>query len=270
MMDLSRLSLNQRSIHRWSLTEAIEGCARHGVGHIGVWRDKLAGQSTSDIRHRLRDAGVCVSSLCRGGFFSAPDASSRMAAVEDNRRAIEECAAIGSSTLVLVSGPARGQSLADARRTVSDGLAQLAPYADSHNVRLGIEPLHPMYAADRSVVVTLQQANDLVSALTHPSLGIVVDVFHVWWDPLVRVEMLRAGPHMLGFHVSDWLVPLPDVLLGRGLMGQGVIDIPLLRGVTEEADYQGPIEVEIFNQTLWDLPPDEALRLICASFLTHV
>jgi sugar phosphate isomerase/epimerase len=270
MNDLSRFSLNQITIKQWSLHEAIEGCARHGIGHIGVWRDKLAEQPLSATTQQLRDAGVRVSSLCRGGFFSAPTAQQRATQIADNRRAIDECVAIGSPVLVLVCGPANGQTLSDARATVRDALGELAPYATQCGIQLGIEPLHPMYAAERSVIVTLKQANDLAEQFPLDNVGVVVDVFHLWWDPEVEREITRAGERILGFHVSDWLVPLPDLLLGRGVMGDGVIDIPGLREVVTKAGYRGPIEVEIFNQALWDTDAEEAFRKICQAYINFV
>jgi len=269
MNDLSRLSLNQRTINRWSLREAIEGCARHSIPYIGIWRDKLAEQPIALTNQQLRDANLKVSSLCRGGFFSAPTPQARAASIEDNRRAIEDCAAINAPVLVLVCGPAHGQSLPDARATVRDAIAELAPYAQQHNIQLGIEPLHPMYAADRSVINTLQQANDLAEQF-NTAVGVVLDVFHLWWDPEIHQQIQRAAPRILGFHVSDWLNPLPDILLGRGLMGDGIIDIPTLRHAVDTTNYTGPIEVEIFNQKLWDTDPNQALTNICNAYLTHV
>jgi len=270
MKVLSRLSLNQRTINRWSLPEAIEGCVRHGIGHIGIWRDKLAERPLHTTAQQLRDANLKVSSLCRGGFFSAPTPAARAAQIEDNRRAIDECAAIGAPVLVLVTGPPNGQTLPDARAAVRDGIAELAPYAAQHGIKLGIEPLHPMYAAERSVILTLKEANDLAAQFPAESVGVVFDVFHLWWDADIAEQTARAGNRILGFHVSDWLVPLPDMLLGRGLMGDGVIDIPSLHALVSSAGYTGPIEVEIFNQALWDTDPDEALGHVCRAFLQHV
>jgi sugar phosphate isomerase/epimerase len=270
MNDLSRFSLNQYTIKQWSLREAIEGCARHGIGHIGIWRDKLAGQPLSATVQQLRDAGLSVSSLCRGGFFSAPTAEARAVQIEDNRCAIDECAAIGSPVLVLVCGPANGQTLSDARATVRDAIGELAPYAAQNGVQLGIEPLHPMYAAERSVIVTLKQANDLAEQFSAQTVGVIVDVFHLWWDPDVDREIARAAKRILGFHVSDWLVPLPDMLLGRGLMGEGIIDIRSLHTAVTNTGYSGSIEVEIFNQALWDADPEEALSRVIQAYLDFV
>jgi len=270
MPDLSRLSLNQITIKQWSLAQAIEGCARHGIGHIGIWRDKLAEQPIPQTVRQLSDAGIKVSSLCRGGFFSAPTAAARAAQLDDNRRAIEDCAAIGSPVLVLVCGPAHGQSLEDARGTVNDAIAELAPFAEACGIKLGIEPLHPMFAAERSVIVTVEQATQIAIQFSVDTVGVVADVFHIWWDPLVHAEIARAGRRILGFHVSDWLVPLPDLLLGRGMMGEGVIDIRALRQSVESAGYTGPIEVEIFNQALWGEDPNDAVRRMVEAYRLHV
>jgi sugar phosphate isomerase/epimerase len=270
MNDLSRLSLNQITIEQWSLAQAIEGCARHGIGYIGIWRDKLAEQPVTQTVRQLSDSGIKISSLCRGGFFSAPTTAARAAQLDDNRRAIEDCAAIGSPVLVLVCGPAHGQSLDEARTTVSEAIAELAPFAKSHGVKLGIEPLHPMFAAERSVIVTLQQATQIALQFSADTVGVIVDVFHIWWDPLVHEEIARTGERIIGFHVSDWLMPLPDLLLGRGIMGDGVIDIHSLRVSVESAGYSGPIEVEIFNQSLWNEDPDDAMRRMVEAYLQHV
>jgi len=268
--DRSRLSLNQITVKQWSLEQAIEGCARHGIGYISIWRDKLAEQPIPQTVRQLRDAGIKVSSFCRGGFFSAATVAARAEKIEDNRRAIEECAAIGSPVIPLVCGPAHGQSLEEARATVRDAVAELAPFAKSHGVKLGIEPLHPMYIADRSVIVTLQQAIDIAVQFPSDSVGVVVDTFQTWWDPHVHEEIARAGKRICGFHVSDWLVPLPDMLLGRGVMGSGAIDIRSLRQSVERAEYTGPIEVEIFNKTLWEEDPDKVMQRMIEAYLLHV
>ncbi len=195
----------------------------------------------------IRREGLRVSSLCRGGWFSAPTAEERRKRVADNRLAIEEAASLGAPVLVIVSGPANGQTLDDARATVLDGLLEVLPDAEKAGVTLGIEPLHPMYAAERSVVVTLKQANDLADQLSSSAAGVVVDVFHVWWDPEVMQQIERARGRIAGFHVSDWPVPLPGILMGRAMMGDGVIELRKLRRAVDATGYNGPIEVEIFR-----------------------
>jgi sugar phosphate isomerase/epimerase len=267
LSDLARLSLNQATTQNWSLREAVDGCVRAGIGWIGPWRDKVAQAGGGQAAGRLiRDAGLRVSSLCRGGFFPAATEAERRARIDDNRRAIDEAAGLGADVLVLVCGPAPDRDLDAARRMVEDGIAAVLPYAAQCGVRLAVEPLHPMFAGDRSVIVTLAQANAIVERLASAYVGVAVDVYHVWWDPEVYAQIARAAGHILGFHVSDWLAPPPHVLLGRGLMGDGVIQLRRLRAAVEAAGYTGPIEVEIFNQALWDTPGDRVLELIKERF----
>jgi len=266
---LERLSLNQATTQHWTLAEAIDGCARAGIGWIGPWRHRVAERPLAETVRQLRSTGLRVSSLCRGGFFPAPSAAERQARLDDNRRALDEAAELGTDVLVLVCGPAPDRDLDAARAVVFDGIAALLPYAAERGVHLAIEPLHPMFAGDRSVVVTLGQANALAERLASPWVGVAVDVYHVWWDPAVYEEIARARGRILGFHLSDWLVPPPDHLLGRGLMGDGVIQLRRLREAVEAAGYSGPIEVEIFNQRIWDTPGDEVLQTLKQRYLEH-
>jgi sugar phosphate isomerase/epimerase len=261
-----RLSLNQITTDRWSVAEAAAGCARAGIGSIGLWRQKVADAGLEAAGRAVRDAGLTVSSLCRGGFFPAPDAAGRAAAVEDNRRAIEEAHALGTDVLVLVCGglPPGSRDLPSARAAVADGIAAVVDEAAAAGVRLGIEPLHPMYCADRSVISTLGQANDLAERFPAAHVGVVVDAYHVWWDPRVEAEIARAGARILGFHVCDWVLPLPaGALTGRGLPGDGCADLALLHRAVRAAGYAGPIEVEVLNDAVWATPGDEVLaRLV--------
>jgi len=266
---LDRLSFNQMTADPWTLEEASRNCSRSGVKHIGVWRHKLGGDAAKAAA-MLRGEGLQVSSLCRGGWFSATTPEERRKRVEDNRAAIEEAAMLCTRVLVIVSGPAHGQSLEDARATVLDGLREVLPDAEKAGVVLGIEPLHPMYAAERSVVVTLRQANDMAESLASPSAGVVVDAFHVWWDPEVMQQIERARGRIVGFHVSDWPVPLPGILMGRAMMGEGVIELRALRAAVEAAGYDGPIEVEIFNDEIWRSADDTLMSRIQEAFLKHV
>jgi sugar phosphate isomerase/epimerase len=259
---LDRLSLNQATIQNWDMRQTIDGCARAGVGWIGLWRDKLADAGATATARHLASAGVRASSLCRGGFFPAATAAEREARIDDNRRALDEAAEVGAPVLVLVSGPPSSRDLDLARRQVEEGIQTLLPYATERGVRLAVEPLHPMFAGDRSVVVTLAQANALVERIGSASVGVAVDVYHVWWDPEVYREIARAGERIVGFHVSDWLAPPPDHLLGRGMMGDGLIELRRLREAVDLAGYAGPIEVEIFNRRVWDMDGDEVLRLV--------
>ena len=242
LSDLARLSLNQATTQRWSLREAVDGCVRAGIPWIGPWRDKVAQAGGAHASARLiREAGLRVSSLCRGGFFPAATAAEREARIDDNRRAIDEAAELGTDVLVLVCGPAPDRDIDGARQMVEDGIGTLVPYAAERGVRLAIEPLHPMYAGDRSVIVTLAQATAIVERLASPQVGVAVDVYHVWWDPDVYAQIRGAAGRILGFHVSDWLAPPPDHLLGRGLMGDGVIELRRLRAAVEAAGYTGPM-----------------------------
>jgi sugar phosphate isomerase/epimerase len=266
---LERLSFNQMTADPWSLEQVVRNCSTGGVPYIGVWRHKLDGNAVK-ASAMIRKEGLRVSSLCRGGWFSAPTAEERRQRIADNRRAIEEAALLGAPVLVIVSGPANGQTLDDARATVLDGLLEVLPDAEKAGVTLGIEPLHPMYAAERSVVVTLKQANDLAEQLSSPAAGVIVDVFHVWWDPEVMQQIERARGKIAGFHVSDWPVPLPGILMGRAMMGDGVIELRRLRQAVDAAGYRGPIEVEIFNDDIWKGADDGLLERIRQRFVEHV
>jgi sugar phosphate isomerase/epimerase len=266
---LQRLSFNQMTADPWSLDEVVRNCSTSDVPYIGVWRHKIDGDAAK-ASALIRNAGLRVSSLCRGGWFSAPTAEERRKRIADNRAAIEEAALLGAPVLVIVSGPANGQTLDDARATVLDGLLEVLPDAEKAGVVLGIEPLHPMYAAERSVVVTLRQANDIVERLSSPAAGVVVDAFHVWWDPEVMPQIERARGKIVGFHVSDWPVPLPGILMGRAMMGDGVIDLRQLRQAVDAVGYSGPIEVEIFNEEIWKNADDELLKRIQTRFVEHV
>ncbi|MGH3171094.1 MAG: sugar phosphate isomerase/epimerase family protein, partial [Trebonia sp.] len=267
--DTRRLSLNQWTVRNWSVPEAVDGCARHGIEAIGLWREHVADFGLSRTARLVRDAGLRVSSLCRGGFFSRPGWPG------DNRAAVDEAAALGAECLVLVAGglPSglsvgagdnsneRG-ALGRGRERVAEALDVLTPYARDRGVRLALEPMHPMYCADRGVVSTLKQALDLAAPYPPETVGVVIDTFHVWWDPEVDGQIARAGRErrIASFQVGDFLSPLPaDVLLGRAVMGDGVIDFgPLCRAVTE-AGYRGDVEVEIFNADVWAADPDDVI-----------
>lgn len=266
---LERLSFNQITADPLSLDEVITSCVAHEIPYIAVWRHKLE-SNTARAASLIRTAGLRVSSLCRGGWFSAPTPAERRERVADNRLAIQQAAELDAPVLVIVSGPANGQTLEDARATVMDGLLEILPDAEKAGIILGIEPLHPMYAAERSVIVTLRQANDIVDRLASHAAAIVVDAFHLWWDPEVIPQIERARGRIAGFHVSDWPVPLPGILMGRAMMGDGVIELRRLRHAVEANGYSGPIEVEIYNDEAWKTPAKELLPLIKQRFLEHV
>jgi sugar phosphate isomerase/epimerase len=236
-----------------------------------LWREEVAEVGLETAGRLVRDAGLQVTSLCRGGFFPVATEEARVARAADNRAAVDECVALGTDVLILVCGGMVGD-LERSREQVAEGIADLAPYAGERGVRLAIEALHPMYCADRSVIVTLAQALDLAERFPSEQVGVVVDTFHQWWDPDVAAQIARAGAgdRLLGYQVCDWLDPLPDVLLGRGLPGDGTVDFAAFRGWMEAAGYDGAIEVEIFNAELWARDGDDVLRDVCDRFLTHV
>lgn len=266
MADPRRLSLNQITTNNLSLPEAVDACIRHDIPAIALWRNKVEDCGLSESVKLIRRSGLKVSSLCRGGFFPAASKNERRTLIEDNLKAIDEAAALGSPVLVLVCGGLNGCPIDDARQMIADGIAEIAPYAKHAGVKLGVEPLHPMFAADRSVICSLREANDLAENFDE-TVGVIVDVFHVWFDTAVYSEIERAGRRILGFHVSDWKVPLPDILLGRSMMGDGVIELKRLRTAVEAAGYDGPIEVEIFNRSIWDRKTDDTLELVRDRFM---
>jgi len=247
------LSLNTVTVkERWGLADCIEGCARHGIPGISPWRDVLQAMGVAAAARQIREAGLTVTGLCRGGMFPAADAAGRAAAIEDNRRAIADAHALGAACLVMVCGglPPGSRDLPGARAMVRDGLHTILPEARAAGVTLALEPLHPMTCADRSVLSTLAQALDLCGELGEGA-GVAVDVYHVWWDPDLERQMLRARGRIAAFHVCDWLVPTTDLVFDRGMMGDGVIDIPRIRGWVEAQGFAGYSEVEIFSTGNW-------------------
>ncbi|WP_206243446.1 sugar phosphate isomerase/epimerase family protein [Novosphingobium terrae] len=257
------LSLNTATVREaWSLEQCIDGCARHAIPGISPWRDKLHEMGVARAAIAIRDAGLQVSGLCRGGMFPAADAADRLAAIEDNRRAIEEAHALGARCLVMVCGglPQGSRDLPGARAMVRDGLAAIIEDARAAGVTIALEPLHPMTCADRSVLSTLGQALDLCDEIG-PGMGVAVDVYHVWWDPQVEAQIARAGQRIAAFHTCDWLVPTTDLLLDRGMPGDGVIDIRGLREKAQAAGFDGLLEMEILSTAWWQRDPDEVLAL---------
>ncbi|CDQ38018.1 MULTISPECIES: sugar phosphate isomerase/epimerase family protein [Virgibacillus] len=269
-LDIQRLSLNQITTENWSLQEAIQGCTDHQIPVISVWRHKIAEVGLLEAKKLIAASGLEVSSVCRGGMFPALTASERKERIDDNKYAIEEAAELGADVLVLVCGPSPHKDLAESRKWVQQGIEEIIPFAEQHGVKLGIEPLHPMFAADRSVITTLGEANALQQSLGSSQVGVIIDAFHVWWDPDLYSEIEKAAGKILGYHVSDWKVPLPDIFKGRSMMGDGVIDLPRIRRAVEANGYHGPIEVEIINQAIWDMPGKESLELIKQRFLSCV
>ena len=263
---LERLSLNQATVKHLSLAEAVALCGRHGIPAIGLWRDRVAEAGLAEAAAAVRAAGLRVSSLCRGGFFTQADAG---AALADNRAAIAEAAELGTDTLVLVCGGlVPGQrDLGLARRMIADAIGELVPEAVRLGVRLGIEALHPMFCADRCVISSLGEALDLALSFPADAVGVVVDTYHVWWDARLAAEIARAGRRIVSYQVCDWVLPLPsDTLLGRGHVGDGVIDFGPITAAVTAAGYDGDVEVEIFNAGVWDAPPDVTAATVVERF----
>ena len=264
---LSRLSLNQRTTASWSLPEAIKGCLDAGLGGIGIWREQLAEVGLDDACRLVADSGLRVSSLCRGGFFTNPDEAATSEA--QNREAIDEAAALNAATLVLVPGglPPGDRDLEGARDRAARAIERLVPYAHELGVTLGIEPMNPIYAADRGVISTLGQALDIAECFDAADVGVVVDTFHLWWEPGVADQVQRAGPRIVSYQICDWITPLPaDTLLARGMMGDGHIDFPAFTRSVARAGYRGDIEVEIFNADLWAAPPAEVVATMAERY----
>lgn len=265
---MTRFSLNHATTKHWDVFAAIDACARENIG-IGLWREPVADKGLAATAARVADSGVTVTSLCRGGFLT----TGSTAALDDNRRAIDEAATLGAPELVLVCGglPSGSRDLDGARATVATAIAALAPHAAAAGVRLAIEPLHPMFASDRCVVSTLDQALDLAERHDPTVVGVVVDTYHVWWDPRVWNAIDRAAGRIASFQVADWSTPLPaGVLTGRAQLGEGVIDLRRFREAVDATGHTGPIEVEIFNDALWARPGPEVLAETLARYAEHV
>jgi sugar phosphate isomerase/epimerase len=254
----------------WSLAQAVPAYEAAGVAGITVWRQHVEEIGISEASAILADSSLDVVSLCRGGFFPAESADLREAAIVENLKALEEAQAIGAPLLVLVCGAVPGMPLDIARDQIRDGIEAILPKAIEAGVRLAVEPLHPMYADDRSAVCTLRQANDLVKRIGHPDVGVTLDVYHVWWDDTLPEEIVRAGDRIFSFHVCDWRTPTRDQLNDRAVMGEGCIDIRQLREWVEAAGFDGKIEVEIFSDELWALDQNEFLDRIKQAYIECV
>ncbi|MYV54470.1 sugar phosphate isomerase/epimerase family protein [Streptomyces sp. SID3212] len=270
--DLSRFSINQMTVKQLSLPELTEACVRFGISGVGLWRAPVQEYGVEAAAKLVRDAGLTVTTLCRGGFLTAIDPAARAEALADNRAAIDEAVALGTDTLVLVSGglPPGSRDLAGARERIADALAELAPYAGERGIRLAIEPLHPMFASDRCVVSTLDQALELAERFPAEQVGVVVDTYHVWWDDRAPAAVARAADRVFSFQLADWTTPLPaGVLNGRGQLGDGSVDLRAWRARVDAAGYGGPIEVELFNDELWKRDGVELLTEVVERYVTH-
>lgn len=271
LTDLDRLCIHTITTKSWDLETAAAKFSAAGVKGITVWRDAYAGRDIKASGQMLRDHGLSIVSTCRGGFFPGATTADRQAAIDDNRRAIEEAAQLGSPLVVLVCGAVPGQPLTESRKQIADGIAAVLDDCAATGVKLGIEPLHPMYADSRSAVNTLGQANDLCEQLKSPYVGVAADVYHLWWDPDLEQEIARCGElgALFSFHVCDWRTPTIDLLNDRGLMGEGCINIRQIRGWVEAAGFNGFNEVEVFSDRLWATDQDEYLQKIIQAYRDH-
>jgi sugar phosphate isomerase/epimerase len=277
---LDLCSINTATLgHKEPIERVIDEVARFGFGGICPWRRDLEERSVERISRQIRDAGLCVSGYCRSTYIPALSVEAFQANIADNFRAIDQAAALNAACFVIVVGslPPGSRDLPGTRAQVADGTARLFDHARNAGVRLALEPLHPMYAGDRSCLNSLMQALDLADAIEpspdqNPFLGVAIDLYHVWWDPMIQRSVARAGAgrRIFAFHVCDWLVPTRDLLLDRGMMGDGVIDIPSIRGLVEAVGYDGRIEVEIFSERNWWARSKEETLAVCGNRLQTV
>jgi sugar phosphate isomerase/epimerase len=270
--DFSRLCLHTITTKPWSIEEATDCYAQAGVKGVTVWRQWIEGRDIARVGKNLRAAGLEVVSLCRGGFFPAIDAAGRRTAIDDNLKAIDEAAELGAPLIVLVCGAVPSQPLDVSRRQIADGIAAVLEHARQANIKLAVEPLHPMYADARSAINTLRQANDLCDQIASPHVGVTVDVYHLWWDPELKSEIERTGRagRIFSFHVCDWRTPTEDLLNDRGLMGDGCINLREIRGWVEQSGFTGFIEVEVFSNRYWATDQRAFLAKIKEAYLKFV
>ncbi|MEI7831290.1 MAG: sugar phosphate isomerase/epimerase family protein [Prolixibacteraceae bacterium] len=270
IVDLSRLCVHTQTTKPWGIEECVKNYSSVGIKGISVWRNVLENRNLKEVKKLLDGYEMDVVSLVRGGFFPSVDKKKRHNAIEDNLLAIEQAAAIGAPMIVLVCGADGGQSLEKSREQIAEGIVKILPSAQRSGIKLAIEPLHPMYAGDRSAINTLGQANDMVELIHSPSVGVAVDVYHLWWDPALQFEIQRcaAHHHLFAFHVCDWNVPTSDFLNDRGLMGDGCINVPEIRSWVEEVGFRGYNEVEIFSDKYWAMDQLEYLEKIKEAYLT--
>ena len=269
--NLKKLCIHTITTKPWEIEQSSEAFAEAGIGGISVWRQALEGRDIVKTGERLRKDGLEVVALVRGGFFPSASPKNRELSYEDNILALEEAAAVGAPMVVLVCGAEPDYSLSKSRDQILTGIEKLIPRAEELGVKLAIEPLHPMYADTRSAINTMGQANDMAEALDSPFVGVAVDVYHLWWDPNLEKEIKRCGKNnnLLAFHICDWKYPVEDILNDRGLMGEGCINIPQIRGWVEEAGFNGFNEVEIFSNRYWAMDQHDFLHNIIDAYQHH-
>ncbi len=266
---MRRLCIHTVTTKPWSTEDCIRKFASAGAGGITFWRYNLEGRDASAVGRQAREAGLEVTSLCRGGFFPARDAAGRQAAIDDNKLCIDQAQALGAPLVVLVCGAVPGQPLTESRKQIAEGIAAVLPHAEAAGVKLAIEPLHPMYADDRSAVNTMRQAHDICDTLGSPAqVGIAVDVYHVWWDPELKamIELAGSTGRLHAFHICDWKTPTTDLLNDRGLMGEGCIKIREISDWVDATGFTGVREVEIFSHKYWAMDQDEWLGKIVEAY----
>lgn len=251
------LSINQATAQTTDTEAFLDACAAGGIHAVAPWRHQYVDGDAASMRRALDARGLRASSLCRGGFFTGTRRADE--AAHDNRAAVEEAAVLGAPILVLVCGPVTSAGPRAAVDAIRGGIDDLLPHAAEHGVTLAVEPFHPMLAAERSAIVTLDQATDLVDSFDHPRLGLAVDTYHVWWDPDILNAIYRARHRTVAVHVADWLVPTDSLVAGRGLPGDGIVDLNQLLRTLEDAGYDGDVEVEVMNPTVWSAPVNEVV-----------
>lgn len=268
--DLSKLCVHTLTTKPWDIEACVKNYAAAGIKGITIWRNVIENKNLSDVKKLLDEFGMEVVSLARGGFFPSVDHKRREIAIEDNLLAIEQAVSVGAPLIVLVCGADGGQSLEKSREQIAEGIFRILPAAQRAGIKLAIEPLHPMYAGDRSAINTIGQANDMAEMIHSDGVGVAVDVYHLWWDPSLQVEIQRCAAynHLFAFHVCDWNVPTLDFLNDRGLMGDGCINIPEIRSWVEEADFSGYNEVEVFSDKYWATDQNAYLEKIKQAYLT--
>lgn len=269
--DLSKLCVHTLTTRPWDLRQCVENYKAVGINGITIWRNVLEGKNLSDERKMLDDFDMDVVSLVRSGFFPSVEQSKREAALDDNLFAIEQAAVVGAPVIVLVCGSDDRQPMEKSREQISEGILHVLPHAQAAGIKLAIEPLHPMYAGDRSAINTLKQANRIAEEINSDFVGVAVDVYHLWWDETLQQEIKRCGENgnLFAFHVCDWNVPTTDFLNDRGLMGKGCINVREIRGWVEDAGFTGYNEVEIFSDKYWAMDQFLYLKKIKFAYLNH-
>ncbi len=269
--DFTRLCVHTQTTKPWSIEECIKNYSEAGIKGITIWRHVLENKNLREIKILLDDYNMFPVSLCRGGFFPSVEAVKRQKAIDDNLFAIEQAEALGTPLIVLVCGADGKQSLEKSRDQIREGIMKILPAAKSAGIKLAIEPLHPMYAGDRSAINTMRQANEMTAEINSNWLGVAVDVYHLWWDPDLQNEIKQCAEqnHLFAFHICDWNVPTIDFLSDRGLMGDGCINIPEIRGWVEESGFEGYNEVEVFSDKYWTMDQKDYLKKIKNAYLQY-